>query len=348
MTRQGAAWTRLSAAAIAFAAACVEYDLPTDLPEYPRSDPQPLPIIDQVDVFVQTTTPIVDVLFTIDNSCSMADEQAALSANFPSFISYFEGSGLDYHIGVVSTDLDNPLHQGRLREARGVKYIDPETPDATEVFTEMASMSTDGSGTERGLGAVFLAIEEYKDTFNAGFRRDEAEVHTIVISDEQDQTQDTLITKPEFIFWYQGLTRDADDRTFSSIVKMSGFQEGTRYLDVTAAVGGIQWSIDAGNWAALLSQLGVQASGVKREFFLSQLPVEGSIEVQVEDPTGVVRPFFESADEPPTDGWIYDRTRNSVTFVAYIPEDGATITIRYTLLSSQAVTDELPADVDGR
>jgi hypothetical protein len=330
---------RLGAAAL-LVAGCVEYELPQNLPSYPRSDPQPLPPVEQLDLFVQTTTPVVDVLFTIDNSCSMADEQEALTANFPSFIGYFEGSGLDYHIGVVSTDLDNPQHQGRLRTAQGVTFIDPDTQNADAVFTEMASMSTEGSGIERGLGAVLLAIEDHADTFNVGFRRAGAELHTIVISDEEDQTQDTLITKNEFIDWYDGQTRDAADRTFSSIVKMVGLQEGKRYLDVTDRIGGITWNIDSGNWGQLLELLGVQASGVKREFFLSQLPIEGTIEVEVEDAEGTVLPFEEELDDPPVDGWVYDRRRNSVTFVSFIPDDGSQIRIRYTLLSSQTLLDD--------
>ncbi|MEZ4238653.1 MAG: hypothetical protein R3F59_21375 [Myxococcota bacterium] len=315
-------------------AGCVEYELPQDLPVYPASDAPPLAAREQTDAFLQSTTPVVDILFTIDNSCSMEDEQAALAANFPSFIQYFEGSGLDYHIGVVSTDLFDPSHSGRLRTAQGVNFIAPDTPDAEGVFTEMASMSTEGAGVERGLGATWLALEGLKNTFNAGFRRDNAEMHTIVISDEEDQTLDTLISEDEFISWYGGLTVDARDRSFSSIVKLTGLRRGTTYLEVTDAIGGITWSIDAGEWGQVLDMLGVQASGVKHEFFLSQLPLEGTIEVEVEDPTGTVRPFYESTDEPPVDGWTYDRQRNSVSFVSYIPEDGARIVIRYTLLSS--------------
>ena len=49
----------------------------------------------------------LDILWVIDNSCSMTEEQQALSQNFASFVQYFVGSGLDYHIGVVSTDWDN-------------------------------------------------------------------------------------------------------------------------------------------------------------------------------------------------------------------------------------------------
>ena len=66
---------------------------------------------------MQVTVPSVDVLWVIDNSCSMTEEQQALTDNFNKFVQYFVGSGLDYHIGVVSTNWDNESgdHRGKLR-----------------------------------------------------------------------------------------------------------------------------------------------------------------------------------------------------------------------------------------
>ncbi|MEQ1502816.1 MAG: hypothetical protein ABMB14_11330 [Myxococcota bacterium] len=329
LARTAALW------ALVAASGCLEYDLPAELPEWPASKAPAVPDPTQEDTIVQTTVPVIDVLFTIDNSCSMDDEQTALAANFPRFMSYFDGSGLDYHVGVVSTDLDNPHDQGRLRtDADGRTYIDASTPDPAGVFDQMASMGTEGSGAEKGLGAVYLALVAYPETYNAGFYRDEAAIHTVVISDEQDQTETTVITKPEFIDWYDTLKREADQRTFSSIVTMSGYDAGSDYLDVTDQIGGIAWNIVDGDWATVLDRLGVQATGMKREYFLSHLPVPDTIEVEVHDPHGTVLPFGEAAGEPPTGGWTYDPQRNSISFVEFIPEAASRVVIRYTLLAS--------------
>ncbi len=54
----------------------------------------------------------VDVLFVIDNSFSMAEEQALLSANIEAFIATLEGAGADYRIAVTTTDMGNPRCQG--------------------------------------------------------------------------------------------------------------------------------------------------------------------------------------------------------------------------------------------
>ncbi len=52
----------------------------------------------------------VDILFVIDNSGSMAEEQALLSANFAAFIDVLEAPDVkaNYRIGVTTTDSGNP------------------------------------------------------------------------------------------------------------------------------------------------------------------------------------------------------------------------------------------------
>ena len=50
----------------------------------------------------------VDILFVIDNSGSMAEEQARLARNFPAFIAALDGMQADYRIGVTTTDVQHP------------------------------------------------------------------------------------------------------------------------------------------------------------------------------------------------------------------------------------------------
>src|SRR5688572_15430483 len=57
----------------------------------------------QIVVPAAVPTP-ADILFVVDNSGSMADEQERLASNFDAFIREIAGAG-DYQIGVVSTDL---------------------------------------------------------------------------------------------------------------------------------------------------------------------------------------------------------------------------------------------------
>jgi len=62
------------------------------------------------EVFPIAVNKDVDILFVIDNSGSMAEEQALLSANFAAFIDVLEAPGVkaNYRIGVTTTDAGNP------------------------------------------------------------------------------------------------------------------------------------------------------------------------------------------------------------------------------------------------
>jgi hypothetical protein len=274
------------------------------------------------DVIVQVTTPKVDVLFVVDNSCSMYDEQDELTSAFPSFMAYFEGSGLDYHIGVTSTDIDGNYNgsKGKLVQISGDRWIDDDTTDPQDTFTAMASMGTGGSGNEKGLGAVYQALEINRATSNQGFLRDDSGIHVVVLSDEPDLTPPSVISQPEFVQWFDSLRNEADDRTFSSIVGPLG----TRYEDTTAAIGGVLWDITAGDFPQLLERLGVQAAGLKREYFLSQVPVPDTVEVSVEDAESGATLTFARDDD-----WTYSPDRNSVLFLTYIPNAGSSIVIHY-------------------
>ncbi len=64
----------------------------------------------------------VDVLFVIDNSGSMSDEQATLARSMPRFIAEFTGKPIDYQIGVITTDADKLANNNgvyRVRDENG-------------------------------------------------------------------------------------------------------------------------------------------------------------------------------------------------------------------------------------
>lgn len=289
------------------------------------------------DEILQLTPPVVDVLWVIDNSGSMQEEQTALTDSFESFVGYFVDSGLDYHIGVVSTDMTNPDQSGRLREAAGQKWIDVDTRNAEETFRVMASIGISGSPDESGRAATFAALELEKDDFNAGYLRGPemgGGVHVVIITDEQDASTNEPVSKPEFIQYMNDLREDPTLVTFNSIVAFSGPTRGTDYLEYTAAIGGSQQDITTTDWVSVLEDLGVQAAGLNREYFLSRLPVESTIEVSVTLSTGVTTLTFTP------DQYTYSAGRNSITFLEYVPAPLSTVKIKYTLLSS-VVNEEI-------
>ncbi|MEQ1569310.1 MAG: hypothetical protein ABMA64_26975 [Myxococcota bacterium] len=328
-------------------AGCSETGLSVELPDPAASNPPPLRATSQTDNVVQVTTPRVDILWMIDNSCSMSNEQDDLTHNIPYFMNFFVGSGLDYHVGVTSSDTISSNYSGSdgtLVVVAGAKYIDPETPNPVEVYVEMASLGIGGKFPERGLGATFLCLEEKRDTVNAGFYRDEAALHTIIISDEPDYTEASVITQPEYAEWYSSLKDDPEDRTFSAIIDP---QRGSAYKNTAIEVGGIVWDLSDGDWPGVLEQLGLQAAGLSQEYFLSHLPTPGTIEVTVITPGGAELGFEEGFVDPNTgeltdqdgdgtpDGdWTYEQARNSITFVEFVPEAMSTVRLTYETLAS--------------
>jgi hypothetical protein len=102
MYRRTAALTTTAAIALTcstLVAGCLEH--PLKEVEYSKVQVPTIPIVinDNRDV---------DILFIIDNSGSMAEEQARLAKNFPTFIDALAGMGADYRIGITTTDVAHP------------------------------------------------------------------------------------------------------------------------------------------------------------------------------------------------------------------------------------------------
>src|SRR5262245_7250429 len=84
----------------AAAVGCTSYVFEPRLPES----------VKEVNRVVPAGKPIpADILFVVDNSGSMADDQENLARNLDKFIDVIAGSsGGDYQIAVTTTDLDSP------------------------------------------------------------------------------------------------------------------------------------------------------------------------------------------------------------------------------------------------
>jgi len=336
------------------------------------------------DRYIQSDEVKTDVLFVVDDSCSMGTDQAKLTSNFPAFFEHFTLPGIDYHIGVTTTDMYSTTKQGRLQPAYGFYHMDRYTQDTidassmtdangdplvvSEVFNQMASVGTWGAGSEKGSDATHHAINDYTGPAepNEDFIRPDANLDVVMVSDEGDWS--TTVTPTDLItelndrkvekqyFIDNGIypspadisaltlveldnlrTRSGDLVKFHSIVGLSGdncASGGADYLSITDQVGGESWSICDNDWAPMLSQLGLAASGLTREFFLSQVPVPGTIEVKVMfiNDQGSEETLF------PQEGvdWEYRRSRNSVYFLdpAAIPQPDARVEITFNPLSS--------------
>ncbi|MCO4769095.1 MAG: VWA domain-containing protein [Deltaproteobacteria bacterium] len=330
---------------------CSESQLRTVFEEPQFFDqPDTLGPTEWVDEFQQRTVPQSDILFVVDNSCSMSDEQELLASNFDAFIQSFVNTTLDYHIGVVEGDLtpNTPSNWGILREYQGERWIDPDTPNKIDAFNSMADVGDSGDGScEMGLSASHAALT-YQSGIggpNEGFYREDALLSIIVVTDEPDRYSgggpfDICggMTPNEYIPWFlydlKGPT-GGDKLFFTGIIgdrpggcetSDNSASEGEGYWDVIDNVGGNFLSICSQDWSTFLTELGLEAAGMKRTFYLRRIPKEGTLVVTIDDVVA----------DPST--YAYDRITNSLTFpIEEIPPE----------LSILKATYELVEDVGG-
>ncbi len=148
----------------------------------------------------------IDVLFVIDNSGSMQQEQDNLVANFPQFVGVLEASGLDYRIGVTTTGRDyewtmaSPIGGGLPMDQDGgdngtllktgamtKRWIEKTDPDVSGTFSSLANVGVGGPSREMPLAAIRDAFEDrIADGTNVGFHRPEALLAVVILTDEDD------------------------------------------------------------------------------------------------------------------------------------------------------------------
>jgi hypothetical protein len=306
---------------------------------------------DKTDVFLQEMGPKVDVLFVVDNSGSMMEEQQSLGANFAAFLSAATASGVDYRIGVTTTGLEASPggwsqcpggaeggENGRLFPVNGSspRIISPTTPNAAGVFAYNTHVGV-CHWNEQGLEAAYRALSPpllhslddprtpLPRDGNGDFLRDEARLAIIFVSDEEDFSSQPV----SFYETYFRALKDNDSSklSVSAIVGpldlstcSTASSSGARYIQLAQATGGVVESICTPNWAESLKRLSSTTFGPKRNFPLSDQPADSAqISVRV---NGV----------PVTTGWHYDPSTNSVIFdVGAAPPPGSFIEITYPL-----------------
>jgi hypothetical protein len=300
------------------------------------------------EVFYQEPTDEVDILWVVDNSQSMADNQAKVASSFADFIASLEEVNVDFNLGVITTDLDDYGQAGLL--LGNPQIITRDTPNFKAVFEERVVVGVDGSDMEKGIGAAAAALGSGMiHDANDGFRRDGAALMINFVSDEDDCTDDgalsfetderpcytkneLLVPVVDLVKEYKSLKTGRDRMLVSAVVgpKMSeshpdcgSWRPGERYKTMANAFGGINGDICEQDFAVIMSDLGLQVSGLMTSFILQNYAVKKTIEVWVDE----VR-VAEDTDN----GWTYDEEYHIVYFHgAGVPERGSTIEIDYEI-----------------
>ncbi|MEC7242723.1 MAG: choice-of-anchor D domain-containing protein [Myxococcota bacterium] len=254
--------------------------------------------------------PPADIVFLVDQSCSMNDDQSRLASNFSYFISQLNNFTSNWHVMVVNDD-NGCTNSGVLK---------PTTSNYSNLFTN-AVRSGGGGYTESLLTVAQRAIQQTNGC-NAGFMRSGAMLHMVMVSDEPEQSGGSWSTYVQDLINMKGsaalvrLSAIAGD--YPSGCSSAAF--GSGYYEAANYTGGAFLSICAGSWASYMSILA--ATSINQDTFeLSAPAAEDTIEVFV---NGNLR----------TNKWYYDETLQAVILEDDIPEGGDKVKIDYAALAT--------------
>jgi len=289
--------------------------------------------------------PIVDVLFVVDDSNTMGPVQDALGVAAGDFLVGLNTRGIDWRIGVVTTDVEDPERRGRLV---GPVLSSAAGSDGVDLAAQLA-VGVDGSQYEAGLSAMWSALTAPLATHeNAGLRRDGVGLAGVVVSDEDDcsdegrfglEGPESCVTRPhelvpvtDYLERLRSLVVEIDDVAVHAVVEpgqsedtveCGGSAPGTRYMELARAAGGVVVPFCSPG-SEIMSALGAHVSGRRTAFPLSRTPDPTSIEVRIGDPVaeGETRIRTCGVDAAPgtvvpeditrVDGWSYDEDANTV------------------------------------
>jgi hypothetical protein len=310
------------------------------------------------DTFYQVEVDEVDILFVVDNSASMQEEQAALASGFESFVSELELANANFHIGVISTSQDTTdPERGYL--LGDTPYLTAEDDYLTE-FRKRVELGTNGSDKEKGLQAAAYALSpEMLVTYNGSFLRPEANLLVIIVSDEEDCSDDGKLDaldsaacyeQPELLTPVQTLVaRIFDSKYNGEFVQIAAIvgpydqscadsYPGHRYADAALLTGGLLSKICDPDWSTVMYDLGLNAVGILDTFKLSSLADVTTLEVTVDqDGEGPTPPAPVLPDL--ANGWSYDWQYGTLKFNGLsVPPRGATIVVTYEIV---------PGDIPG-
>lgn len=265
----------------------------------------------------------IDVLWVVDDSATMTEEQDALAENAQSFIEVLLEAEVAFQIGVTTTDID----------AVGGALMGPvlpsESPDIVELFAEQVDVGTQGSRDEQPLEAIRMATRTPSPgPDNDDLLRDDTFFAIVIVTDEDDHSREDV---GAYLNHLDTLQRDyAVQALAGGLPEGCNSSAGTaeaaeRLLEVVEATGGGFRSICERDYEPVLRAMGLSAVGLTDTFKLAAVPAVNSITVKIEG-----EEIPEHVEGLEDDGWSYSPAQNAIVFHGEdLPPPGAYITCQY-------------------
>jgi hypothetical protein len=211
-----------------------------------------------------------DILFVVDNSGSMTEEQQGVASELPAFIEELKkgaGAAHDFRVGLITTTVyqatetgplrDYPNESGRLQPvpvasadggtAPGTeRFLESSDPDLIEKFRRLVKVGIQGSGQETPFEAVRLAVASplietpIEQGGTGGFLRDGARLLVVVVTDEDDCSE---LARPPVAFVGTQQGRDYCGEKTASLTPVDYYAEIFQNLvDVEGVHRPVMWA----------------------------------------------------------------------------------------------------------
>lgn len=283
----------------------------------------------QTDVFVQDQIPEADLLFVIDNSPSMSNEQSSLATNLSAFFQYLKTFGVDYRIAVIDAD---PATSAEFLtgSSHPDSVLSASSPNVDAQFAAKVNVGAAGSGSPRCLEKAVAALTAPLVTgTNTGFLRPDASLAVHCITDTTDHSPLAVSDYVNDLWSIKGLAR----KSMLTFNAAGGFTmacpgDQGRLAAAVNQTNGVSASICDPNWHQSFEALGTVSFGQRSTFFLTRLPHLAVAPLDLEIDGAAVA----NVDASGATVWTYDPVANAIVFdLAFVPEPGQTITVTYSI-----------------
>ena len=264
----------------------------------------------------------VDILWVIDDSGSMGDEQKALAYNFDVFIHEFLEKNIDFKMAITTTDGSSYKNGRSVCDFRVLDATAANTNESKFVkdFASCIKVGTRGSGREQGL----QTSESFVSRYIENWMRSDAYLVVVYVSDEEDQSSKSV---QAYVDNFKGLKKTSGLIKLYSIVtekKTSNRWEtiGSRYLAASEETGGSTAHIK-NDFYQVLREMGGKIVNLIDSFALSNQPYEDKVEVKVNG-------------SAISSGYTYDNQSRSIKFVeGKVPNEGSKIEVSYAIQTQE-------------
>ncbi len=275
-----------------------------------------------VDSYIQSSREAgVDILWVVDNSASMFEEQDHLALHTAHFTDYLTRVPVDFQLGVITTDLavESP---GRLVDDL---VLTSQSSQIATRFAELIALE-EGSRDEYGFETTLAALDP--SGVNGNILNASSDLEIIFFSDEDEQSEwevgtfvDTLASfRPTANIVVNIISGDPPEGCASVV---GAADPGFRYQEAQEMTGGLRESICSLHYDALLERIALKVLGLDNTFALNAAPDLDTLEVLVNG---------ASIHRRERHGWQYDAGLNAVVFDGFaVPPPGADIVFRYAL-----------------